>query len=94
MIIRKLLTALSVVALLASAPTLALAEGEQAPAKKQSQVYKTGTGAAAGSSHNGMMGNITTGAIITAVAVATAIAIAVAASNDDDATITTTATTN
>ena len=52
MFVKKTLTALSVVALVAGAPSMVFA-ADAASVNKQSQVFKTGQGAAAGQQQQG-----------------------------------------
>ena len=97
----KFVAAVSAIAILAgtSGVTLAADMGQ-----KQSQVFKSGQGAAAGQGQQGVVkgvtasgagatGGLTAGAIAAGVAVAAAAAVAVAASSSDDTPTAVTSTT-
>ncbi len=93
MALKKILAAISVVAVLSTASGLAYAGEIEPLKKKQSQVFKTGQGVAAGQGVGGPTGGLSTGSIAVGIAAAAVLAVALAAITDDGAASTTTTTT-
>ncbi len=93
MMIKKILAALSVVALLAATSGFVFADEVDPEINEQNQIFKTGRGAASGQGGLGATGGLSTGAIAAGIAVAAVLAVGLVAASDDDAPGTTTTTT-